>query len=197
MDSEHKIGPKETRERILEATAQEMATSGLTGVRIEAVAARAECNKALIYRYFHDRETLFVEAFRHQLAKRLSVLGSLPEGLGPILHHWTEQTLQDRTFMHLILRESMEYAGDEPVEIDARQRYYETQISMLRQMQEKGIIDQEFDLEMLFMALLALISLPSTLPQIVYLATGLQPQSPEFIERWNGLLTMLAEKLKE
>lgn len=184
-----------TKERILEATAHEMATSGLDGVRIEAVAARANCNKALIYRYFQDRETLFLEAFRHQLAGRLAVLDRLPEELASVLHLWVEQTLADQAFIRLMLREAIDYEGGPPVEEEARQAYYARQIEMVRAYQRQGKISADLDSEMLFLALLSLIALPALLPQVVYLASGLQSDSPEFKERWNQLLTDLADRL--
>ena len=164
-------GSQTTQVRILDATAEEMANCGLNGVRIEHVAARAGCNKALIYRYFYDRETLFVEAFRHQLAKRLSILGELPEGLAAMLQHWTEQTLNDRAFVRLIIREAMDYDGGTQLESEARRSYYATQISMVRELQKRGVVDGEFDAAMLFLALLSLIMLPALLPQIVFLAS--------------------------
>ncbi|MEM7532577.1 MAG: TetR/AcrR family transcriptional regulator, partial [Chloroflexota bacterium] len=187
MSDNQQKGPKDTRERILEATAYEMGTSGLRGARIEAIAARAKCNKALVYRYFNDRDTLFIEAFRHQLAKRLSVLGELPNDLGDILAHWTTQTLADRDFIRLIQREAVDYNWPEdgedrppPVEKESRENYYDIQINMIRNLQEAGGLDPTLDSEMLFLALLGLISLPTLLPQIALLSTGLESNSPEF-----------------
>ena len=48
---------------------------------------------------------------------------------------------------------------------------------------ERGVVDGEFDAEMLFLALLSLIMLPAMLPQIVFLASGLESDSPEFSQR--------------
>lgn len=188
-------GSAATKVRILDATAEEMASAGLDGVRIEHVAARAGCNKALIYRYFHDRETLFAEAFRRQLEKRMSILGKLPEGLAPIMQGWTRQTLADKTFVQLFVREAMDYDGGEPVEMAARQAYYARQVGMVRAMQAEGGVDAEFDEVILFLALLGLIMLPSLLPQIVYLVTGVQADSAEFDVRWGVFLEQLAGHL--
>src|SRR5690606_31224912 len=48
-----------TRARILKAAEKEFARKGLKGTRIDAIAARARCNKALIYHYFGSKEDLF------------------------------------------------------------------------------------------------------------------------------------------
>ncbi|CAD7054158.1 TetR family transcriptional regulator [Pseudorhizobium halotolerans] len=48
-----------TRDRILKAAEKEFAKRGLKGTRIDAIAKRARCNKALIYHYFGSKEDLF------------------------------------------------------------------------------------------------------------------------------------------
>lgn len=48
-----------TRARILKAAEREFAKKGLKGTRINAIAKRARCNKALIYHYFGGKEDLF------------------------------------------------------------------------------------------------------------------------------------------
>lgn len=48
-----------TRARILNAASKEFAKKGLKGTRVEAIAKRARCNKALIYHYFGNKEALF------------------------------------------------------------------------------------------------------------------------------------------
>ena len=48
-----------TRARILKAAEKEFAKKGLKGTRIDAIAKRATCNKALIYHYFGSKEDLF------------------------------------------------------------------------------------------------------------------------------------------
>lgn len=48
-----------TRARILTAAEKEFALKGLKGTRIDAIAKRARCNKALIYHYFGSKEALF------------------------------------------------------------------------------------------------------------------------------------------
>lgn len=187
-----------TRQRILRATVDEIVESGFDGVRLERVAARAGCNKALLYRYFGDRKNLFVEAFRAQLQKRLQVLNSLPNDLGQALAVWTQQTVADPIFMKLILRESIDYQLAEPevVEQQAREAYYQTQIEMLKQLQQQGVIASDIEPKTLFLALLAMISLPAALPQVVYLVTGQQADKTEFLASYTKTLTQIAEGLR-
>jgi AcrR family transcriptional regulator len=50
--------PEESRAAILRAAAQEFAQHGIAGARTDAIAREARVNKALIYYYFKDKETL-------------------------------------------------------------------------------------------------------------------------------------------
>ncbi len=47
-----------TRQAILNAAVREFATEGIAGARIDAIARAAGVNKALLYYYFKDKETL-------------------------------------------------------------------------------------------------------------------------------------------
>lgn len=51
--------PEESRAAILKAAAQEFAQHGIAGARTEAIAHEARVNKALLYYYFQDKETLY------------------------------------------------------------------------------------------------------------------------------------------
>ena len=51
--------PEESRAAILEAAAYEFAEHGIAGARTDAIAREARVNKALLYYYFKDKETLY------------------------------------------------------------------------------------------------------------------------------------------
>jgi TetR/AcrR family transcriptional regulator len=51
--------PEESRAAILRAAAKEFAELGVAGARTDAIAREAGVNKALLYYYFHDKETLY------------------------------------------------------------------------------------------------------------------------------------------
>src|SRR5437660_11738075 len=51
--------PEESRAAILRAAAQEFAEHGIAGARTDAIARQARVNKALLYYYFKDKETLY------------------------------------------------------------------------------------------------------------------------------------------
>jgi len=51
--------PEASRDAILQAALAEFAQQGLAGARMDAIAASANVNKALLYYYFHDKESLY------------------------------------------------------------------------------------------------------------------------------------------
>jgi TetR/AcrR family transcriptional regulator len=51
--------PEESRAAILAAAAQEFAEHGIAGARTDTIAQEARVNKALLYYYFKDKETLY------------------------------------------------------------------------------------------------------------------------------------------
>ncbi|MDT5362823.1 MAG: hypothetical protein QOC69_4585 [Mycobacterium sp.] len=55
-----------TRRRLLDAAAEEFATFGIAGARVDRIAVAAESNKAQIYHYFGNKDGLF-EAVFHDL----------------------------------------------------------------------------------------------------------------------------------
>jgi TetR/AcrR family transcriptional regulator len=62
--------PEESRTAILQAAIREFAREGVAGARTDAIARAAKVNKALLYYYFHDKETLYGAALDHVFQER-------------------------------------------------------------------------------------------------------------------------------
>jgi AcrR family transcriptional regulator len=74
-----------TRRNILEIASEEFALNGLSGARIDEIAARTRASKRMIYYYFDDKESLYVAALEN--AYRLVREGEAKldtEGLPPV-----------------------------------------------------------------------------------------------------------------
>jgi AcrR family transcriptional regulator len=57
--------PDGTRRDILETASREFALNGLSGARIDEIAARTRSSKRMIYYYFDDKEGLYLRALEH------------------------------------------------------------------------------------------------------------------------------------
>jgi AcrR family transcriptional regulator len=77
--------PEGTRRNIIEVASEEFALNGLSGARIDEIAARTRASKRMIYYYFGDKEGLYVSALEN--AYRLVREGEAKlniEGLSPV-----------------------------------------------------------------------------------------------------------------
>src|ERR1700685_2554792 len=77
--------PKASRNAILEAALAEFAQEGLAGARVDSIAEAAGVNKALLYYYFHDKETLYgatLENFFAPLHQRIMEVCDRPGSSG-------------------------------------------------------------------------------------------------------------------
>jgi len=72
--------PEKTRAAILAAALHEFASEGVAGARIDEIARLAKVNKALLYYYFHDKESLYGavidDVFQRMRERLLGVLDS-------------------------------------------------------------------------------------------------------------------------
>jgi AcrR family transcriptional regulator len=76
--------PEGTRRDILETASREFALNGLSGARIDEIAARTKSSKRMIYYYFGDKEGLYLRALENayqQVRQGESALDT--EGLSP------------------------------------------------------------------------------------------------------------------
>ncbi len=76
--------PEESRAAILQAAALEFAEQGIAGARTDSIARGARVNKALLYYYFEDKETLYGAVLDHAFSgMREIVFRVLDSGLPP------------------------------------------------------------------------------------------------------------------
>jgi AcrR family transcriptional regulator len=182
---------------ILRAAVAEFAEHGRDGVRMEKVAERAGLNKTLVYRHFTDRETLFEAALEAVFAERFALLEDLPTDLGRLFDVWTDRFTSDDTFLTMLLREAIEQRDAEPAHADLRRRYYERQVSLIRDLQREGALPDGVAPESLFLMLMAVLVFPHALPQIAELVTGRAPGSKAFTRDWKRLFRVLVSRLSD
>lgn len=103
-----------TRQRLLDAARAEFSARGLEGARVEAIATRAGLNKQLIYRYFGNKDALYVRVLEDAYAQlRASDATLAAAGMPPgmALRHLVEQVF-DRA---LAMRDVAALVADENV----------------------------------------------------------------------------------
>ena len=61
--------PQKTHAMILEAATEEFAAHGFGGARVDAIAARAQTNKRMLYHYFGDKDALYLAVLENAYRK--------------------------------------------------------------------------------------------------------------------------------
>ena len=180
-----------SRTAILRAATDEFAERGFDGVRMEHVAARAGFNKALVYKHFTDREGLFEAVLDAAFAGRSKLLKAMPDSLADILVMWSAANRAEPGFVKLMMREALNPGSGGAVRQEERRAYYAAQIAMVERLQGHGHLPPELEPKYLFLALLAIVTLPAMLPQITELVTEEPPGS----DGWHAFLRAFAAGL--
>jgi TetR/AcrR family transcriptional regulator len=152
----HRMGtrgqPEESRAAILQAAAREFSENGIAGARTDAIAREAHVNKALLYYYFQDKETLYGavldQAFSGLKTTVFHVLESdLPprEKVMAYARTYFDFIASNQIYPKLMQREMMRAKAGESVHFDRLVKtYFEPVYHRLRELLQKGIAEGEF-----------------------------------------------------
>src|SRR5580693_2118003 len=144
--------PAASRAAILRAAAEEFAKHGIAGARTEAIAREARVNKALLYYYFKDKETLYGavldSAFSGLKATVFRVLDSdLPprEKIMAYVGAYFDFIASNQLYPRLMQREMMRAREGQSQHIDKVVKNYIQPIFVrVSELIRKGTVDGEF-----------------------------------------------------
>src|SRR6266702_239075 len=143
--------PEESRAAILQAAAHEFAEHGIAGARTDAIAREARVNKALLYYYFKDKETLYGavldDAFSGLKATVFRVLdGDLPPRQKMLAYAgaYFDFVASNQMYPRLMQREMMRAREGKSEHIDKLITTYIRPIfGRVAELMKKGIADGE------------------------------------------------------
>src|SRR6266496_1096981 len=144
--------PVESRAAILQAAAKEFAENGIAGARTDAIAQEARVNKALLYYYFKDKETLYGavldDAFSGLKATVFRVLdGELPprEKMLAYVGAYFDFVASNQMYPRLMQREMMRAREGQSEHIDkVIKNYIQPIFIRVAELIKKGTTDGEF-----------------------------------------------------
>jgi AcrR family transcriptional regulator len=175
-----------TKKKIIQAAIKEFGKKGIEGTSIETVASTAGYNKALIYRHFKNRETLYIEVIRHIIEVREQSLDRQPKALDELLSFWTESSAKHRDVIRLLMQEAIRF-GENAIPFLKRQRdYYDRQKESLLGLRVPAMRD--LNPKMALLAMISLTTFPFAFPQITKLVTGQNPMRGQFEKEWGEFL---------
>jgi len=144
--------PEESRAAILKAAAREFAEHGIAGARTDTIAQEARVNKALLYYYFQDKETLYGavldDAFAGLKSTVFQVLDSdLPprEKIMAYVGAYFDFVASNQMYPRLMQREMMRArAGHSPHIEKVIKNYIQPIFARVSALLSQGIADGEF-----------------------------------------------------
>jgi AcrR family transcriptional regulator len=193
--AERQRDAERSRKALLDAALTEFAAHGYAGARTTDIATRAGVNKQLISYYFGGKEGLY----QALVARWLRVEAEMTRPDMPIddlVVAYVDVLLRQPELARLFVWEALAYKPDgppaEPTGVDPAQA---PDVVGLAERQQAGELSADFDPAYLLLLLMAVTLAPLTLSHQVKQFTGLEPDSPEFLERFRGQLRLLVRHL--
>jgi TetR/AcrR family transcriptional regulator len=144
--------PEESRAAILEAAAHDFAELGIAGARTDAIAREARVNKALLYYYFKDKETLYSAVLDEAFSGlKQTVFRALDSDLPPrekvmaYVGAYFDFVASNQMYPRLMQREMMRArAGHSPHLDRIVKNYFQPIFVRVGELLRKGIAEGEF-----------------------------------------------------
>ncbi len=187
--------PEATKARILAAAVREFSAKGISGARVDAIAARARVNKRMLYYYFESKEGLFREILRRRLAEGAAKLSASNVSHPDRLAERTARLPGQREYTRLTMWEALETDADRPVNEAERRALYSDWVEAVREEQRAGRIPDDLDAAQLVLSEVCLTMGPFLLPQLAHLVTGKSVKDPEFLAQREEFLRSLGKRL--
>jgi TetR/AcrR family transcriptional regulator len=207
----HRMGsrgqPEESRAAILHAAALEFAEHGIAGARTDSIAREARVNKALLYYYFKDKETLYGAVLDDAFAGlKKAVFQVLDSNLPPrekILEYakaYFDFIASNQLYPRLMQREMMRAKEGQSHHIDKIiKNYIQPIFSRVSEVMRQGIVLGEFrkvDPVHFVPSMVAMIVFYFSNAPMMQKIVGFNPLTPERIaERRAAVLDLISAAL--
>ncbi len=142
--------PEGTRRNIIEVATKEFAENGLSGARIDEIAAKTKSSKRMIYYYFGDKDGLYLQVLENAYAEvrateaRLDLEDLPPEqALEKLVRFTFDHHNTHEEFIRLVMIENI-HNGDFLSKSSAIQKLNVTAIDAVSQLYERGVEQHVF-----------------------------------------------------
>ena len=207
----HRMGsrgqPEESRAAILLAAAHEFAEYGIAGARTDAIAREARVNKALLYYYFKDKETLYSAVLDEAFSGlKTAVFHVLDSDLGPrekmmaYVAAYFDFVASNQVYPRLMQREMMRAREGASPHLDRIiKNYFQPIFMRVGELLRKGIAAGEFrpvNPAHFVPSMVAMIVFYFSGAPVMQKIVGFNPLTPERIaERRAAVLDFIAAAL--
>jgi AcrR family transcriptional regulator len=187
--------PEATRRRILAAALEEFSAKGIAGARVDAIADRADVNKAMLYYYFGSKDGLFREVLGQPLTDHYEGLRSADVSSPDRLVTRSEELAPDPGYVRLLAWEGLETDPADPADAQLRSEFFAAWVRTVEDEQRAGDLPTDLDASQLVFAEICIVLGPLILPQVARLVTGLDVEDPRFGDARRRFLRAVTERL--
>lgn len=185
---------EQSRRAILEAAAAEFASEGIAGARIDAIASAAGVNKALLYYYFKDKESLYGAALEHTFRGLLGELVRILDTNRPVGYKILAYALTHFNYVashphyrRMVQHEMMRAGAGQTQHFQKLvQTFFRPLLHRLREVLETGIASGEFEPIEPFQfvnSMIAVVVFYFTSVPVIRAVGGFDPLSPAALSR--------------
>jgi len=142
--------PEGTRANIIEVASQEFALNGLSGARIDEIAAKTRSSKRMIYYYFGDKEGLYLSALEAAYATvregeaELDIAGLSPvDGMRRLVEFTFDHHHQHENFIRMVMIENIHH-GQYLERSGVVRELNVTAIARIKELYERGVSEGHF-----------------------------------------------------
>jgi AcrR family transcriptional regulator len=183
----------DTTARIFRAAVEEFATHGISGARVDRIAANADSSKALIYSYFGDKEALFAAVLRSRMTELAEAVVLRPDHVGDFVGDLFDFMTANPDVLRLVSQEALHVAPEAVPDFDERRDHYAEKTGAVAQAQAEGSVDPTLDPAFAVLSLMGLVSWFVAAPQITRLVLD-EPDSPALRARYREHLVELSRR---
>ncbi|SNS94353.1 transcriptional regulator, TetR family [Actinomadura meyerae] len=185
---ERTLDAERSRRLLLDAALDEFAAKGFAGARVQDIADRAGVNKQLINYYFGGKEGLYC-ALGQRWLEREAEFNDPSVPFDEIVVRYLRHILDDPRGTRLNAWRGLTEDLDDIPSGDRED------LSDIERRQAAGELAADLDPAALMLAIMAMVSAPVTKPVEVRRVFGLDPESPEFQERYAEQLRRIIRHL--
>ncbi len=183
-----------SRRRILDAALAVFGAKGYAGARVAEIADRAGVNHQLISYYFGGKEGLYDELLA-EWHRREAAMGAGDLAFDDLVVAYLTAGHEQPDMARLLVWDGLTPTRPAPTEADDEPTE-PPEITDVRRRQAEGEIDDDLDPGFLLLSLMAAVAAGATMPDMVRRLTGLDPASPEFLDRYGDHLRRLVHRLR-
>jgi len=139
-----------TQRNIIEVATREFAQNGLSGARVDEIAAKTACSKRMIYYYFGDKEGLYLKVLEEAYRRVRHVESALdlnhlepPDALKALVEFTFDHHHANHDFIRLVMIENIHH-GEYLQRSGVIQELNVGAIDVLQRLYQRGVRDGSF-----------------------------------------------------